>query len=382
MTEPFLPYSRQSIDDDDVAAVAAALRGEYLTTGPLVGEFERALAAAVGAADAVAFANGTAALHAACFAAGVGAGDETVTSPISFAASANCAAFLGATPRFADVDPGTVNIDPAAVANAMTPRVRAVVPVHFAGLPCDIAAVRDAAPGATIIEDAAHALGALDAGGVPVGACRHSSMTVFSFHPVKSITTAEGGAVTTNDPDLAARMRRFRHHGMVRDQPLLEAPDEGAWYHEMHDLGFNYRITDVQCALGISQLRKLDRFVAARTEIAGVYSERLAGLGSVIRPAAATPPARHAYHLYTIRVPAAARRRVFDALRDAGIGANVHYLPIYRHPWYRKTYGYEPGLCPNAEAYYAQTISIPIFPGMTPADVERVARCLERALAG
>lgn len=377
----FLPYSRQVIGDDDVAAVTNALRSDYLTTGPLVDEFEHAIAAYTGAAEAVVFANGTAALHAAAFAAGVGSGDESITAAISFAASANCAAFLGGTPLFADIDPSTVNIDPSSVAALAGPHTRAVIPVHFAGLPCDVEAIASAAPGATIIEDAAHALGSRYPDGTMVGSCPRSAMTALSFHAVKAITTGEGGAVTTNDPELAARMRRFRHHGMVRDASMLEHPDEGPWYHEMHDLGYNYRIPDLLCALGLSQMNKLDEFVGARNQIAAWYRDRLASTSNVALPAAATGSGVHAYHLFVVRVPAQKRRSVFDAMRADGLGVNVHYLPIYRHPWYRKTYGYEPGLCPNAENYYAEAISLPNFPGMTREDVDRVSASLEQALA-
>lgn len=381
MSEPPLPYSRQVIDEDDIAAVAAALRGDLLTTGPLIDEFEAALAAVTGAREAVVFANGTAALHAACFAAGVGPGDQIVTSAISFAASANCGAYLGATPRFADVDPVTVNVDPSSIAALSSERLRAVLPVDFGGLPIDPAPVVAAAGGAVVIEDAAHGLGARYATGAPVGSCPDGiAMTAFSFHPVKSITTGEGGAVTTNDSALAGAMRRFRHHGIERDRGKYVGDDDGPWYHEMHDLGFNYRITDFQCALGLTQLRKLDGFVEARNEIAAWYRDRLAGIDNVTLPAAAGGNGRHAYHLFAIRVPAQQRRAVFDALRADGIGVQVHYIPIYRHPWYRRTFGYEAGLCPNAEAYYAAAISIPVYPGMSKDDVERVARSLEGAL--
>lgn len=374
-----MPYSRQIIDDDDVAAVAAALRGDFLTTGPLIDEFEAALAAVTGAREAVVFANGTAALHAAAFVAGVGPGDVTATSAISFAASANCAAFLGATPRFADVDPETINIDPASLL-ALGP-VKATVPVDFAGLPIDPATIAAASGEAVVIEDAAHGLGARYADGTPVGSCpRGITMTAFSFHPVKSITTGEGGAVTTNDPELAATMRRFRHHGIERDRTKFVNQDEGPWYHEMHELGFNYRITDFQCALGLTQLRKLDGFVEARNEVAAWYRDRLPSIEEITLPAAATGAGRHAYHLFAIQVPVAQRRAVFEALRADGIGVQVHYLPIYRHPWYAQTFGYRAGLCPAAEEYYASAISIPIYPGMTKDDVERVARSLESAL--
>ncbi|HVL88712.1 MAG TPA: DegT/DnrJ/EryC1/StrS family aminotransferase, partial [Actinomycetota bacterium] len=311
--------------------------------------------------------------------AGPDAGGVTATSAISFAASANCAAFLGATPRFADVDPDTINIDPVSLL-ALGP-VKAVVPVDFAGLPIETATVVAAAGEAVVIEDAAHGLGARYADGSPVGSCpRGIAMTAFSFHPVKSITTGEGGAVTTNDPALADTMRRFRHHGIERDRSKFVYDDEGPWYHEMHDLGFNYRITDFQCALGLTQLRKLDAFVEARNEVAAMYRERLASIDEITLPAAATGNGRHAYHLFAIRVPANLRRAVFEALRADGLGVQVHYLPIYRHPWYRETFGYRPGLCPGAEAYYAGAISIPVYPGMSKDDVERVARSLEAAL--
>lgn len=379
MNEPPMPYSKQVIDDDDVAAVAAALRGDFLTTGPLIEEFESALASVTGAREAVVFANGTAALHAAAFAAGVGPGDVTATSAISFAASANCAAFLGATPRFADVDPATINIDPVSLLT-LGP-VKAVVPVDFAGLPIDPATIAAASGEAVIIEDAAHGLGARYADGSPVGSCpRGIAMTAFSFHPVKSITTGEGGAVTTNDADLADTMRRFRHHGIERDRSKFVSEDEGPWYHEMQDLGFNYRLTDFQCALGLTQLRKLDAFVEARNDVAALYRERLASIEEITLPAAATGHGRHAYHLFAIQVPPNRRRAVFDALRGAGLGVQVHYIPIYRHPWYQRTFGYRPGLCPKAEAYYAGAISIPVYPGMSKDDVERVARSLETAL--
>jgi UDP-4-amino-4,6-dideoxy-N-acetyl-beta-L-altrosamine transaminase len=365
-----IPYGRQTIEDDDVEAVVAALRGDWLTQGPGVEAFEAALAQACGAPYAVAFSSGTAALHAACFAAGVGPGDEVVTSAITFAASANCAAYLGATPRFADIDPATWNVSAQTVAPVLSARTRAVIPVSFAGLP--VADLRETVgDGVVIIEDAAHALGARRPDG-PVGNCAHADMSVFSFHPVKAVTTGEGGAITVRDPELRARLLAFRSHGMTKDPARLERPDEGGWYMEQHDLGFNYRITDVQCALGRSQLAKLDRFVAARNAIAERYRAGLRGVG--LPPAA---EALHAYHLFVIQ--ARDRRALYDGLRERGIFAQVHYLPVYLHPWYRRTFGYEPGLCPNAEAYYAGCLSLPCFPTLTEAEQDTVIEAVNAA---
>ena len=358
-----IPYGRQTISDDDIAAVVAALRGDWLTQGPGVDAFEAALAEACGAPYAVAFSSGTAALHAACFAAGVGPGDEVITSAITFAASANCAAYLGATPRFADIDPATWNVSAETVAAAVTERTRAVIPVSFTGLP--VADVRAAVgDDVVIIEDAAHALGARRSDG-PVGDSSQADMSVFSFHPVKAITTGEGGAITLRDPELRDRLRAFRSHGMTKDPARLERPDEGGWYMEQQDLGFNYRITDLQCALGRTQLAKLERFVAARNAIAERYRDGLDGVG--LPPEA---PGLHAYHLFVIQ--ARDRRALYDALRKRGILAQVHYLPVYLHPWYRRTYGYAPGLCPAAEDYYAGCLSLPCFPTLTEAEQDTV----------
>lgn len=368
-----IPYGRQTIEDDDVDAVVAALRSDWLTQGPEVEAFERAVAAACDAPHAVAFSSGTAALHAAAFAAGVGPGDDLVTSALTFAASANCAAYCGATPRFADIDPETWNVTPETVTAALTPATRAVVPVHFAGLPLDVAALRAALPGdVALIEDAAHALGA-DGPAGPVGACRHSDATVFSFHPVKTVTSAEGGMVTTRDSALADRLRRFRSHGITRDPALLEAND-GGWYQEQHDLGFNYRLTDLQSALGRSQLAKLERFVAARNAVADRYRELFAGVAGLRLPPAAPPGQRHAYHLFVVWFEGGreVRRRVYDGLREREVYPQVHYLPVYRHPWYRRTYGYEEGLCPDAERYYNGCLSLPCFPLLTADEQQRV----------
>jgi perosamine synthetase len=369
-----IPYGRQTIEDDDVAAVVQTLRGDWLTQGPAVVAFEQAVADVCEAPFAVAFSSGTAALHGAAMAAGLGPGDELVTSAITFAASANCGVYTGATPVFADVDAATWNVSADSVAAALTPRTRMVVPVHFTGLPCPVADIRAAVgPDVTIVEDAAHAIGAHQAD-EPVGACRHSDMTIFSFHPVKTITSGEGGIVTTRDEGLRDRLVEARTHGMTKDPARLEHPDEGGWYMEQHSLGFNYRITDIQAALGTSQLAKLDRFVQRRNEIAARYDELLGDLDALRLPPPAPAGTRHGRHLYVVhhRDGAGARRRLYDGLRAREIYSQVHYLPVYRHPWYRTTYGYEPGLCPAAEHYYAGCLSLPCFPALTDAEQDHV----------
>jgi UDP-4-amino-4,6-dideoxy-N-acetyl-beta-L-altrosamine transaminase len=365
-----IPYGRQTIEDDDVAAVVEALRGDWLTQGPTVASFEAALAAACGAPYAVAFSSGTAALHAACHAAGLGAGDEVLTSALTFAASANCAAYVGATPRFADIDAETWNVSAATIGAALSERTRAVIPVSFSGLPAPLAEIRAAiGPDVVLIEDAAHALGGRGPDG-PVGAVTVADMSVFSFHPVKTIATGEGGAITVRDPELRQRLLDFRSHGMTKDPARLERPDEGGWYMEQQDLGFNYRITDLQCALGLSQMAKLERFVAARNAIADRYRGALADVPGLRLPPAAAPGSRHAHHLFVIHVPE--RRALYDGLRERGVFAQVHYLPVYLHPWYGETYGYGPGLCPEAEAYYAGCLSLPCFPALTEAEQDTV----------
>lgn len=374
-----IPYGRQTLDEDDVNAVVQVLRGDWLTQGPNVGAFEMAFAAACEAPHAVAFSSGTAALHAAAHVAGIGGGDELLTSAITFAASANCGAYAGAKPTFADIDRSTWNVSAQTVAAGLTPATRAVVAVHFTGLPAPVAAIR-AAVGDTvrIVEDAAHALGARTPDG-PVGACRHTDMAVFSLHPVKAITSGEGGVVTTRDGELATRLRAFRTHGIVgAAAPEAESAhwwQQGRWYYEQRELGFNYRLTDIQSALGRSQLGKLERFVARRNELAARYRELLGGIEQLELPPAAAPGERHAHHLFVVRhrAGAAARLRLYDGLRERGIHAQVHYLPVYLHPWYRRTYGYCEGLCPEAERYYAGCLSLPCFPALSDREQEQVA---------
>jgi perosamine synthetase len=378
---PLLPYGRQWIEEDDIEAVVAVLRSDWLTCGPKVPEFERAVADFVGVREAVAVSSGTAALHAALYALGVGSGDEVIVPPMTFAATANCAVFQGATPVFADIEPDTLLIDPNAVQARITPRTRAIIAVDYAGQPCRYDELRAIADrhALALVADACHALGA-SYKERPVGSL--ADLTIFSFHPVKHIATGEGGMVTTDDPELARRLRLFRNHGITTDHRQREAA--GSWFYEMVDLGYNYRITDVQCALGLSQLRKLPGWLERRREIARQYDEALATLPGV-RPLATRPDSDHAFHLYVVRVNPSHRARVFAALRTAGIGVNVHYIPVHLHPYYRRRFGTGPGLCPVAESAYEQVLSLPIFPRMTDADVVRVTTMLHeiaRTLGG
>ena len=367
--DDFIPYGRQLIDDEDIAAVEQVLRSDWLTTGPSVEAFERALAEVAGVEHAVAVCNGTAALHAAMYAANVRPGDEVVVPPMTFAASANCAVYLGATPVFADVQPGTLLLDPERAAAAITPRTRAMVAVDYAGQPCDHGALRQLAAGhdVTLVADACHAIGA-SLSGQPAGSL--ADLSCFSFHPVKHITSGEGGAITTADPELATRMRTFRNHGITTDH--RQRSEQGSWFYEMVDLGFNYRITDFQCALGQSQLRKLPGWIQRRQAIAARYDLAFAEVPGV-EPLTLLPDREHAYHLYVVQLaPPLDRGAVFAALRERGIGVNVHYVPVHLHPYYRQRFGTGEGLCPVAEAAYARIISLPMFPAMTDAQVQRV----------
>jgi perosamine synthetase len=371
---PVIPYGRQWVDDDDIAAVAEVLAGDFLTTGSAVGEFERGLCAATGATNAVALSSGTAALHAMYQAAGLGPGDEIVTSPLTFAGTANAALYLGATVRFVDVSPDTGNIEPAAVAAAIGPKTRFVVAIDFGGHPADYDALRATiGPDLPILADAAHSLGATYRGR-SVGTLAAASE--LSFHPVKLVTTGEGGAVVTNDAALADRARAFRTHGIVREEERQR--EQGGWWNEQVVLGFNYRLTDVQAALGTSQLRRMDAFLARRRAIAARYDAALAGIGGIElpRPRADVEPA---WHLYAVRVREASRRRAFfDELRRLGLGVQVHYIPVYWHPYYREV-GYARGLCPVAEDIYSRSVSIPMFPKLTDVEVQRTIELVDRA---
>lgn len=374
-----LPYGRHSIDDGDVAAVVESLRSGWVTTGPPVARFEQAVAARADAARAVAVSSGTAALHAAIFAAGVGPGDEVIAPALTFAATTNAVLYQGGVPIFADVRADTLTLDPAEVERKLTPRTRAVVAVDYAGQPCDLDGLRALTRprGIALIEDAAHALGARYRGR-PLGAL--ADLTTWSFHPVKHVTTGEGGMVTTDDPALAERCVRFRNHGITTDAAQREAA--GDWVYEMVDLGFNYRLTDLQCALGLAQLGKLDGFLARREAIAARYREALDGLPGLALPAVAAD-VRHAWHLFPVLLHlerlGADRRTVFSALRAEGIGVNVHYIPVYWHPYYRGI-GYEKGLCPRAEAAYQRLLSLPMFPAMDDRDVDDVVTAVRKVL--
>jgi UDP-4-amino-4,6-dideoxy-N-acetyl-beta-L-altrosamine transaminase len=373
----FLPYGRQEITDIDVKAVVEALVSGWLTTGPRVSEFEQAFAAHIGAAEGVAVNSGTAALHCAMRAIGVGPGDEVIVPAITFAASANAALYEGAKPVFADVEPDKLLIDPTSVAARITPRTRAIVAVDYAGQPADYDALHALAKSRDlrIVADACHAPGATYKGRA---AGTLGDISCFSFHPVKHLTTCEGGMAVTDDSDMAAHMRRFRNHGIDSDHRSREA--SGAHAYDMAELGFNYRLPDVQCALGLAQLKRLSGWVAARQKIAQLYDEALAGLAEVLS-LKAHGDRTNAHHLYVVRLmDGIDRDRVFARLRADGIGANVHYAPVYLHSHYAKL-GYKPGLCPAAEAASRQILTLPMFPAMTKADVSRVVGALTRATA-
>ncbi len=389
MGNDFLPYGRQTIEDDDIAAVAAALRSDFLTTGPLVAEFEAAFAERTGAVHAVACNSGTAALHLASLALDLKDGEAAVVPAVTFLATANAVRMTGAEVVFADVDPDTGLMTAAtlqtALARVRDSNIRAAVPVHLSGRLCDMASLAEVAAsnGLALIEDACHALGVPEA-----GVAQYSAAACFSTHPVKMIATGEGGVVATRDGEMAARMRRLRSHGMMYEASRFEnrgmAFDDGAanpWYYEMPEVGWNYRMPDILCALGISQLKKLERFHRRRKEIAALYARLLAPLAPVLRPVS-PPDQAHGWHLYVVHIDFAAlgttRARVMRALREEGIGTQVHYIPVHRQPYYRARYG-ELQL-PGADAYYERCLSIPFFPAMSEEDVERVATSLARLI--
>ncbi len=378
--EAMLPYGRQWVDEADIRAVVEVLRSDWLTTGPKVSEFEKVFADFVGVREAVAVSNGTAALHAAAYAIGIGSGTEVIVPPMTFAASANCVVFQGGMPAFADVDPDTLLLDPAQAEAKITPRTKAIVAVDYTGQPCDYDALRAIADrhGLILVADACHAIGG-NYKGRPVGSL--ADLSTFSFHPVKHITTGEGGMITTDDPELARRMRVFRNHGITTDHRQRE--QRGSWFYEMVDLGYNYRMTDLQCALGMSQLRKLPGWVARRQEIAHRYDAAFTDIPAV-EPLCVRDDVSHAYHLYMIQLDVmqlrATRSEIFAALRAEGIGVNVHYVPVHLHPFYRERFGTEPGLCPVAEAAYERLITLPIFPRMSDKDVDDVVAAMHKVV--
>ena len=375
-----IPYGRQSIDDDDIRAVLGVLRSDFLTTGPKVQEFEKAFADFVGTKYAVAVSSGTAALHAAMYAIGVGPRDEVIVPTMTFAATANCVLYQGATPIFVDVDSDTLLLDLKQVAVGIAPRIKAVIAVDYAGQACNYDALSALchSHGLKLVADACHSLGGRYRGR-SVGSL--ADLNVFSFYPVKPITTGEGGMVTTNDQELADRMRRFRNHGIGKD--FRQREKEGSWHYEMLDLGYNYRITDIQCALGLSQLRKLPNWVSRRQQIAHCYSDAFGEL-EALEPLGVRKGISHAYHLYVVRLRlnrlAAGRDRVFAALREEGIGANVHYIPIHLHPYYQNRFGTRWGMYPVSEAAYEEILSLPIFPGMSDQEVEIVISAVRRVM--
>jgi UDP-4-amino-4,6-dideoxy-N-acetyl-beta-L-altrosamine transaminase len=379
-----IPYGRQDITDDDILAVERVLRSEFLTQGPVVPEFERAVASSCGAAYAVATNSATSALHIACMALGLGPGDRLWTSPITFVASANCGLYCGAQVDFVDIDPQTYNMSVEQLAarlesaekSGTLPKV--VIPVHMCGQPCDMKAIHALGQryGFRIIEDASHAIGA-SYGGETVGSCRYSDITVFSFHPVKIITTGEGGVAITNDEKLAADMALLRSHGITRDSALMTHASEGPWYYQQIALGYNYRMTDIQAALGLSQMSRHTAYVARREALAQQYDVRLAQLPVHLPKRAENR--RSAWHLYVIRVVASKRLAVFNAMRSVGISVNVHYTPVHLQPYYRQ-YGFAPGQFPSAEAHGAEAITLPLYPGLSAIDVDAVVEALADAV--
>lgn len=378
--DTYLSYGKQTVDESDIQAVVDVLKGDYLTTGPFVKEFENKVASYVGAKYAVAVSNGTAALHMACFAAGIKDGDEVIVSPMTFAASANAVLYCGGTPVFSDIDPMTYNIDPDGIEAKITNKTKAIIPVDFSGQSVDMDRIKEIADkyNLIIIEDAAHALGS-EYKGTKVGS--KADMVEFSFHPVKLITTGEGGIVTTNSEKLYKKMMIFRSHGITREKEILNE-NHGPWYYEQQYLGYNYRLTDFQSALGTSQMNKIEDFISRRREIVKLYNDSFKDLKEIVTPFEAEY-SNSGWHIYVIKIKpellTVTRKEIFEALQAENIGVNVHYLPVYLHPYYRNL-GYEKGLCPNAEELYKNMITLPLFPSMSDKDVNDVVTAVKKVI--
>lgn len=369
----YLPYGRQWICGRDIQKVVSVLRSDFITQGQTIKEFEDETARRCGAKFAVAVSSGTAALHISCLAAGIKPSDEVISTPITFVASLNCVLYCGGRPVFADVQEDTINVSPQEIKDKINKKTRAIIPVHFAGHPCDLTEIYDIAKkhNLIVIEDAAHALGA-EYRGYKIGSCRYSDMTVLSFHPVKHITTGEGGMVLTNDKGLYKKLMIFRNHGITKNPEDLYKKNQGAWYYEMQTIGFNYRITDFQCALGISQLSRLEKFVEKRRNLAAIYERELSEAEGIMLPYE-RDYVKSSWHIYVVRVKN--RKKIFEKLRKARIGVNVHYRPVYLQPFYEKL-GYKQGLCPKAERYYEDTLTLPLYPKMKKEDVGYIANKL------
>lgn len=378
-------YGHQYIDDSDIEAVVKVLKSDYLTQGPSVAQFEKKICEITGAKYCVSVSNATAGLHIAVAALGLGDGDEGITTPNTFLASSNCMVYNNVKPVFADINPVSYNIDPIEIEKQITAKTKLIIPVHFAGLPCEMDKISAIAKkhNLYVIEDAAHAIGSQYADGSYVGNCKYSDMTVFSFHPVKTITTGEGGAITTNDEKLYQKLLMLRSHGTTKDEKLL-TKNPGSWYYEMQSLGFNYRMTDMQAALGCSQLAKLDWFKKRRREIVAAYNSAFAGMKYLHTP---TEPQNvsSCFHLYAVQIDFVAlgksRVHVMQELCDKGIGTQVHYIPVHTQPFYKETYGYKDGDYPNAEKYYEQELSLPLYLGLSDDDVNSVIKVVKEVIA-
>ena len=372
MKNKFIPYGHQWIDQDDINEVIKVLRGDWLTQGAKIEEFEKAVANYCGVKYGVAVSSGTAALHAAYSVAGIRPGDEVITTPLTFAATANMAVFCGAKPVFVDIKSDTLNIDPDLIEGLITPRTKAIVPVDFGGQPCDYDRILKIAKDnqCLVIEDACHALGAKYKG-KKIGSL--ADMTILSFHPVKHITTGEGGMVLTNNESFYEKLKIFRNHGMIKK------PENGKWYYEIENPSFNYRITDIQCALGLSQLKKIEKFIKIRREIVARYNKAFKNIKEIILPVERAY-AKSAWHLYPIQLQGVDRRKVFEALQAEGIGVQVHYMPLHLHPFYKNKFGYKNGDFPIAENYYQRAITLPLFPKLTNQEVERVIKTVKKTV--